>query len=301
MKQKTKKVLKVIGMLLILILIGIAVVCIYLFNAEIESRPPKELAQKYQIEEKIFQNRKVFIISPKEKEKTSTVIFYLHGGSYMAETSKTHWQFLEDLVSDTGATIILPDYPLTPKYNYKDVYLMIYPLYQTILEQIDTNNVIVMGDSAGGGIALALCETLGEEGKQQPHKTILISPWLDVTLKNPAILSIESKDKQLNKEALILAGIAYAGEDGMSKYWVNPINGPLEHLQNITIFTGTYDILNPDTHVLEERAKQVNTSIHLKEYEGQRHIWLLERGENKTTQEEEAYQDVIKCILEKDG
>lgn len=299
MKQKTKKIFKIIGMLLILVLIGIAVVCIYLFNAEIESRPPKELAQKYHIEEKQFQNRKVFVISPREESKTKTMIFYLHGGSYMAETSRTHWEFLEDLVSDTGAAIILPDYPLTPKYNYKDVYLMIYPLYQELLETVDSENMIIMGDSAGGGIALALCEKLGEDGKKQPKKTILISPWLDVSLKNPEITAVESKDKQLNKEALILAGIAYAGEDGMDQYWVNPIHGPLKNLQNVIIFTGTYDILNPDTHRLVEEAEKENVTIDLREYPEQRHIWLLERGEKKTQADQKAYQDVITCILEK--
>lgn len=299
MKDRLKKALKIIGILVLFSVIIMTVVCIYLFNAEIESKPPKELEENYYIEEKSFQNRKVFVISPKEKNEIQTVIFYLHGGSYMAETSKMHWKFLEDLVSDTGATVILPDYPLTPKYNYKDVYLMIYPLYQSIMEEIDPNNMIVIGDSAGGGMALALCEEIGKNEKIMPQKTILISPWLDVSLKNPKITEIEKKDKQLNKEALILAGITYAGEDGMDSYWVNPINGPLEHLKNLVIFTGTYDILNPDVHLLVDRAGQLGVNIDLKEYEKQRHIWLLERGSAKTEDDEKAYQDLLNCILEK--
>ena len=297
MKGKTKTVIKIMLFALILLLVIAGGVVVYLFTADIESTPPEEIKDRIEITEKKYEKRKVFYLTPKEEQKENTVIFYLHGGSYVAEASKEHWYFLADLVQDTKATIIMPDYPLTPKYHYKDVFAMIEPLYEEMTKQEEMQNLIVMGDSAGGGMALALCEKLGEEGKQKPNKLILISPWLDVRLENKAIDAVEEKDKQLNREALKVAGLSYAGEDGMESFLVNPILGNPETLQNIsiTIFTGTYDILNPDVHTWLEKVGNT-LQIDLKEYEGASHIWLLDRSEDRTSEAEEAYQALLESI-----
>ena len=102
-------------------------------------------------------------------------------------------------------------------------------------------------------------------------------------------------DKELNKESLILAGISYASEDGINSYLVNPIEGNLKGLENIVIFTGTYDILNPDVHVLDEKAKNVGTQITIKEYDKAGHIWIIKpNSEQKIT--DQGYQDFIREI-----
>ncbi len=152
-----------------------------------------------------------------------------------------------------------------------------------------------MGDSAGGGLALALEEKIGEEKLQMPAKTILISPWLDVRLTNPQINEVQKNDKQLNKETLKLAGIAYAGEDGINSYLVNPIEGDLSKLKNITILTGTYDILNPDVHVLKERAEKVGVFIDVKEFEKANHIWIIEKNSSQEL-EEQGYQEILNTL-----
>lgn len=253
---------------------------------------PKELKQTCNLETKQFMGRNIFIVTPKLKEKSNLHILYFHGGAYIAEATKQHWDFIERIVNDTGATVILPDYPLTPKYNYKDVFGMVDPLYKEIIDKVDTKNLVIMGDSAGGGLGLALEEKISEEDLPMPEKTILISPWLDVRLTNPKIDEVQKNDKQLNKETLKLAGIAYAGEDGINSYLVNPIDGDLSKLKNITILTGTFDILNPDVHVLKQKAEQVGVAIEIKEYEKARHIWLIDKNSGKYL-EEQAYQDLM--------
>ncbi len=265
--------------LLILVILGIVA---YFLIVDIQSKNPKSIEQDCMITTKNFVGRKVFIIEPIIKSDENKYILYFHGGSYVAETSQEHWSFLEKLCKDTGYTIILPDYPLTPKYTYKDVFNMIEPLYKEIIEKVDTKNLIMMGDSAGGGMALALEEKLGEEYKELPEKLILISPWLDTRMTNPEITEIEPLDKDLKKEALKIAGIAYSGNDGKDSYLVNPIDGPLGRLKNVIIYTGTYDILNPDVHVLIEKAKEENVEIELREYEEQGHIWIVKDTETRS-------------------
>ena len=174
---------------------------------------------------------------------------------------------------------------------------MVEPLYKEIVEKIDVNNFIVIGDSAGGGLALGLLEKVSQEDTAIPNKTILISPWLDVRLTNSEIDEVQKEDKELNKEALKVAGIAYAGDDGIDSYLVNPIDGDLSKLSNVTILTGTSDILNPDVHVLEEKGKEQGIDINVKEYEGAGHIWIInEKGDSNLINE--GYQDLVEMVNE---
>ena len=205
-----KKIFKLISAIIFIIILIILLIGSYFLLIGVKTKAPqKETA--YNIETEEFMGRNIFIITPKNREKTDTRILYFHGGSYVAEATKQHWEFIGNIVNDTGATVILPDYPLTPKYTYKDVFKMVVPLYKEIIEEVDTNNLVIMGDSAGGGLGLALEERIGKEDLPKPRKTILISPWLDVRLKNPKIEEVQKNDKQLNKETLKLAGLAGVG------------------------------------------------------------------------------------------
>lgn len=289
-----KKVLKVILELLLIIMEIVLLVFSYFMIVDIETKEPKEVGENCNISNQTYKGRKIFIIEPNE-EKNDIVILYFHGGSYMAEASNKHWNFLEKLAIDTKSTIVMPDYPLTPKYNYKDVFEMVEPLYKEITKKIDVKNLIVMGDSAGGGLGLALLEKVSQESIPLPEKTILISPWLDVRLTNPKIEEVQKKDTVLNKETLKLAGLAYSGEDGINSYLVNPIDGDLEKIKNVTIFTGTDDILNPDVYVLQERAKEVNVEIEVKEYESAKHIWVIEKNSDQKLIEQ-AYKELCEKI-----
>lgn len=284
------RIIKVIVGIIIFIIVAVLIVVSYLMIADIETKwIPSENEYSCIIDQKKYEKRNVFILTPKNTNKTDLTILYFHGGSYMAEITKEHWDFLEKVINDTGATVILPDYPLTPKYNYQDVFNMIEPLYKEIINKVNPDNLIVMGDSAGGGMALALEEKVSNEGIALPSKTILISPWLDARLENPEIEGVQKNDKQLNKDTLKLAGIAYANPDGIDSYLVNPIDGDLSKLKNVTIFTGTYDILNPDVHVLKERAEAQGANIEIKEYDTKKHIWILkEYGEG--------YNDLIESL-----
>ncbi len=255
--------LKVISIIIAIIVIialitAVTLFIIYLYTGNISSQYPQEIEQYCHVEEESYQSRKVFAITPKDvTNQENRVILYFHGGSYMAELQPEHWHFFSHIIQDTGATIIVPDYPLTPQYHYTDVFNMIFPLYQEVIQKVGKDNLIVMGDSAGGGMALALLEKVGEENIDQPSQSILISPWLDASMENPEIEQVQENDKMLNKDLLKMAGVAYAGsEEQVKNYLVSPIYGPLEKLENVTIYTGTYDILNPDVHKLVEMAQE---------------------------------------------
>ena len=251
-------------------------IAIYFLFINDESQVPKNVQERDNVYIKEYGNRKVFAIDPAEKNENNKYILYFHGGAYMGGLENYHWNFIEKLSKETGYGIIIPDYPLAPKYTYKDVFEMIEPLYTDIIKEIQPQNLIMMGDSAGGGLALALEEKLGEENIEVPEKLILISPWLDTRMTNPKI-----------------EGIAYAGEKDCNSYLVNPIEGPKTKLKNVTIYTGTYDILNPDTKEFAEQAKTENVNITVKEYEKASHIWILRSEDELATS---AYKSLIEDL-----
>lgn len=284
-----------------LILMAVALIAVFFFF-DIQAKPPITTMLKYTLTEEKFMNRKVFIMKSKENDDLSNkYIFYVHGGAYVMEATYKHWQFLEDIVDSTGMTLILPDYPLAPKNTYKDVFKMIIPLYKNIIEKYGKDKVIAMGDSAGAGILLGLLEQMGLEKFPNPSKTILLSPWLDVRMTNPEIDEKQKFDPVLIKEALRASGKAYAGEDGMDSFLVNPIIGPLENLENITIYTGTYDILNPDVHVLINRAKEINLNIDLREKEKAIHIWMTHVENKKVYSAKETFEDIVNLLKEENN
>lgn len=297
----TTRLFILVKILVAIILIGIIsaiILIIYLFKGNIKAKIPNYIKDEYGINTYEIKNRPVYVMEPKDGATNDLVIMYIHGGSYVADLEEEHWKTCSDIINQLGCKIILPDYPLTPEYNYVDTFNMMEPLYKAIIEKIEIKNFVVMGDSAGGGLALALVEKMGEENVAMPNQTILISPWLDVRLNNPKISEVEKNDPMLNKAALKLAGENYAGKDCINSYLVNPVDGPVDKLRNVSIFTGTYDILNPDVEVLKERAEQVGTKINVYETEKATHIWLLYKYKDNKNDPlvEEPYKQMIELL-----
>lgn len=300
MEKEKKKLKDKIGFRIAMVVfvaccVAVIFLTLYLFNGEIVSNVPDWFEDSYAVETEKIERRKVFIIKKDKETDSDSIILYLHGGSYMAELKQEHWLFFEGLLQDTNAALVVPDYPLTPKYNYKDVFTMMEPCYEKILENEQDKTWIVMGDSAGGGLALALLEKMGEKGKEMPDALFLLSPWLDTSMENQKIDEVQSKDPMLSKPALKLAGEQY-GRDIKEEdtYLVDPLYGPLQNLCPIVVFTGTADILNPDVAILEQRCKEAGTQITVKEYENAIHDFILYSFVKEDVDfGKEGYQDIL--------
>jgi acetyl esterase/lipase len=206
---------------------------------------------------------------------------------------KQHWNFLATLVENSHCTITAPDYPLAPDHTYADAFDMVTPIYKSILSKQGPSHTILMGDSAGGGFALALAQKMKCEHADQPDQIILLSPWLDITLKNPEIKNIDAMDSFLGVDGLQKAGKAYAGNADPNDYMLSPINGPLEGLGKISIFIGSRDILVADTRLLNVLARSRDITINYREYEDMLHVWML----MNFPESQKAKQEIIKLIM----
>lgn len=235
---------------------------------------PKKYYKEFQIDIYQVYSRNVYEISPKEL-KSGKYILYLHGGGYINNIMGAHWDFVAQLVRETGCVVIIPDYPLAPSSTYIDAFAMLDEIYKIILRQTNSQKVIFFGDSAGGGLALSFAEELKREGMAQPQQLILISPWLDVSMTNPEIEHAQKKDPILSAENLVLAGIAWSGNSDTKNYMVSPIYGNLSGLAKINVFIGTHDVLYPDCKKLKSLMEEQNISINYFEYPKMFHVWVL--------------------------
>ncbi|HOZ29964.1 MAG TPA: alpha/beta hydrolase [Bacteroidales bacterium] len=235
---------------------------------------PKKYYKEFQIDICKIDNRNVYKISPKENA-TDKIILYFHGGGYINNIFTGHWHFIAKLVRSTSCSVVIPDYPLAPASTYIDAYRMLDKLYKVLVSETDSQNIIYMGDSAGGGLALAFAQKNHVDGLIQPSQIILISPWLDVSMTNPEIEAAQKKDPILNSKTLVLAGKAWSGNSEVKNCLISPINGNLQGLPLISIFIGTHDVLYPDCKKIKSMADAQNIKVNYFEYNKMFHVWVL--------------------------
>lgn len=236
--------------------------------------PPRRTEKICKVATYTVNGRNVFVLSPKNRKATQHIL-YLHGGAYVQNFVKQHWTFLSNLVASTDSVVTAPDYPLAPKHTFIDAFQMVISVYHEMVANVGSRNIVVMGDSAGGGFSLALCQRLKDENLPQPRRVILLSPWLDLTLTNPEIRSIDSRDPFLGISGLRKAADAYSGGFDLNDYHLSPVNGSLDGLAPISIFVGSNDILVADARKLTMIAKQRGIAIDYHEYSDMVHVWML--------------------------
>ncbi|MDO5133976.1 MAG: alpha/beta hydrolase [Eubacteriales bacterium] len=141
-----------------------------LSKGEKPTPPPKNLKTRFEDN----QNGRVFYAN--EGSTSRNTVFYIHGGAYFMDFTGPHWRLLEKLIKETDAQVIAPAYRLVPFATYREAFDLIVPLYREYCETHPDKNTILMGDSAGGGLALALTEHFKAEGIHMPDRLILLSP-----------------------------------------------------------------------------------------------------------------------------
>lgn len=212
------------------------------------------------------------------KKKNSTpqrYIFFLHGGGFVANITKYDWAFLNKIIQHTGMGIVVPDYPLVPTNNYKNVFDMVAPAYEELLQQVGPANVTLMGFSAGGGLTFSLAQYALNNQLPNPAQIILLSPLLDGTIANPEVMAIDKYDPYIDVEGFRKAISVYAANTSISNYMISPICGNLEGLAPIHLFVGTHEVLLPDARKLVALAKEKKIALNYYEYNKMYHAWIF--------------------------
>jgi acetyl esterase/lipase len=237
-------------------------------------KPSKYMMKKYQIQVDSILDKNVYTWN-NNSSSFDTVLFYIHGGAYVHGFGNIHFRFFKSLIKKTKCTIVTPDYPLVPKANAEEIYTFLKESYFHMKDTHRQKNVILMGDSAGGGLALGLAQQLYKEGYKHEFNLILVSPWLDVSMKDELIDQIETEDPILNKAVLRSIGKMFCFNKDVTDPLISPLYGSLEGIDSIAIWTGTRDILYADAVRLEKSAIKQEKKIKMYIYKDMLHTWIF--------------------------
>jgi acetyl esterase/lipase len=214
----------------------------------------------------------VVTLNPKNKIPLGVVVMF-HGGAYVRLPLADHWKFADRLAQKTGWQVMVPIYPKAPNHTVQQALAMVKPLVERVLTH--HHPVVFMGDSAGGGLALALTEMLVNEHQPSPAHLILMSPWLDIALRDPKCRDLESVDPILAVEGLREMGRVWKGELSEDDPRVSPLLGLSAKLPPMTLITATHEIFYPDALTLAKQAAQLGIDVDLTIGKGLFHCYPL--------------------------
>jgi acetyl esterase/lipase len=184
---------------------------------------------------------------------TRTIV-YVHGGGFVAPIDPFQVRYAARLASGSGARVVMPDYPLTPEHTWRDAHEPLVGLVRRLAES-SPDGVVLAGDSAGGGLALAVALTVRDRGGRQPSHLLLVAPWVDLTVSTPETYQVTETDPWLFIGKIKAYASWWAGSaEDLGRPEVSPALGELAGLPKALMFFGTRDSLAPGGRLLARRA-----------------------------------------------
>ncbi len=220
-------------------------------------------------------------------ENAKNTILFVHGGAFVSEMNYQHLLYCLKMSRKLDAHVMAPVYPLAPQHNAMETYDMITEIY----EKLDYENLILMGDSAGGGFVLSFAQYLKTVGLPQPRKIIAFSPWVDISMSNSPYDN--EHDSILGEIGLKEMGKSWAGDLDTKDYRVSPLYGDVAGQAQTLIFSGTGEIFYKDIELYVEKLKKSNVNVKFIKGEGLFHIYPL----FPSPEAKKAFKEVKKEII----
>ena len=204
------------------------------------------------------------------------VILYLHGGGYVSGSPSSHRAVTGHLAARCDARVFAADYRLAPEHPFPAALDDALAAYRGLLaEGVDPGNVVIAGDSAGGGLSVATALRLRELALPLPRALVLFSPWTDLRL---AHLMLEADEVLLTLPWLHEGARAYLGTQNAGHPLVSPVAGQLHGLPPTLIQVGTDEILLEDSRRLHQHMAAAGLVARLEEFPGRWHVFHLFAG-----------------------
>jgi epsilon-lactone hydrolase len=195
---------------------------------------------------------------------TSKVLLHFHGGVYVLGSARAGAGLAAELGRSAGARVISVDYRLAPEHPYPAAIDDAVAVYRALLEQTPSAQIVVSGESAGGGLAMALLLRLKEAGLPRPAASVVLSPWADLTLSGPSMSGKASVDPSvLTPEGLKIRVPDYLGGADRETPDISPIFADLSGLPPMLIQVGSHEILLDDAVRLAANAAAHDVDVRL--------------------------------------
>jgi len=201
-------------------------------------------------------------------------ILYLHGGGYTVGSIRTHRALVARLAAATGARALVIDYRLAPEHPFPAAVDDAVTAYRWLVESgVAPSGIVVAGDSAGGGLTVALLVALRDAGDPLPAAAVCISPWVDLACTGDSMATRAAADPMVQRAPLLSMAEAYlAGRDARTPL-ASPLYADLRGLPPLLVHVGTAETLLDDATRLAARARAASVAVDLETWEDMIHVW----------------------------
>ncbi len=203
-------------------------------------------------------------------------IVYLHGGAYILGSAAAYRHFVGQIVARTKAPALIVDYRLAPEHPFPAALDDAESVYRG-LSEAGISSIAIAGDSAGGGLALALLQLMATGSAsgsvRKPAAAAVLSAWADLALTGESLVTRASADPLLTKDALAKAAAIYLGPHDVHDPKATPVNGRFAGLPPVLLHVGNDEILLDDSCRIAQRIEAAGGSADLHIWQGMAHVF----------------------------
>ncbi len=203
-------------------------------------------------------------------------LLYLHGGAYIFGSAKTHRRFAAKLAEDNALTAYSVNYRLAPEHPFPAAIDDALTAYQALLGR-GLKNITIAGDSAGGGLALALLHIILAKGLPAPRAVVAFSPLTDQTMQSQSLKENAKSEAMLPAERMGEVRDMYITEDFKNPL-ASPLFGDFKNAPPVFLSVGTREILRDDTLAMAAKLRAQNVPVTLEILENAPHVWPFFHG-----------------------
>ena len=204
------------------------------------------------------------------------LILYLHGSAFIYPPVFFHWRFLHDLALRTHCDALLPVYPKSPEYDCEYSVKTLLEHYKSISDSRQYDEIHLVGDSAGACLCLVIAQEAHKNSWQKPTSSTLLSPCVDLShTKEKEMLALQDRDSMLQYDRIVILNAIWQGQLSAQHPWVSPVFGDLCGVNNLNVYFGSDEILQPDDLFLKETYEKAGKTGHFHEYEGMFHTFAM--------------------------
>jgi monoterpene epsilon-lactone hydrolase len=208
--------------------------------------------------------------------RTERRVLYLHGGGYVAGSPAHYRHFTWRIADALAANVFALAYRLAPEHPFPAALEDAARAYAFLAAKAaDTRELFVMGDSAGGGLTLALLLKLRDEGRPLPRAAVALSPWTDLALTGASLAASAADDPMLTARDLPHLAASYlAGADPRTPY-ASPLYGDVTGLPPVLIQVGSDEIIRDDAVRMADKLTRANAQSRIEIWPRMPHVWQL--------------------------
>lgn len=216
-------------------------------------------------------------VTPPKLVNTDKIAVYTHGGAYVLNSAKAVIESAMFFAAETGLRVIAIDYTLAPHSKWQQTTDEVISVFQELAKQgFPADDIVLFGDSAGGGLAAGVTLKMRDLGLDMPAALVLWSPWADISETGDTYVTLRDAEPYYTyRHVLGPSALAYADAKDHKNPYVSPVYGNFTQGFPPTLIQGeTKEIFLSNFIRLYQALDQAGQSVKLDIYEGMPHVFV---------------------------